>query len=73
MYSYQIPRAEKEPWCRITRGKLVNYPDRKFQLNLQDIRHDIAEVVGNIIANKIIANNAAEKILKWVSPSGPED
>ena len=73
MYCYQISRAEKEAWCRIPREELVNHPDRKINLILRDTRQEVAQLVGNMMADEIIANNAAGKITKWVLPSGPED
>lgn len=73
MYVYKISREEKEAWCAIPREQLVDHPDSKIKLVLRDTRPEIAELVGNMMADEVIANNAAGKMTKWVLPSGPED
>ena len=73
MYVYKISREEKEAWCAIPREELAGHPDSKIKLIMKDTRPEVAEYVGNMMADEVIANNAAGKITKWVLPSGPED
>ena len=73
MYEYRISREEKEKWCSIPLDQLEGHPDSKIKLILQDTRPQVAELVGNMMADELIANNVAGKITKWVLPSGPED
>ena len=73
MQVYKISREEKEAWCSIPREALPDHPDSKIRLILRDTRPEVAELVGNMMAEEVIANNAAGKITKWVLPSGPED
>ena len=73
MYEYRISREEKEKWCSIPLDQLEVHPDSKIKLILQDTRPQVAELVGNMMADELIANNVAGKITKWVLPSGPED
>ena len=70
MYEYRISREEKERWCSIPLDELESHPDSKIKLILRDTRPQVAELVGNMMADELIANNAAGKITKWVLPSG---
>ena len=66
MYEYRISREEKERWCSIPLDELESHPDSKIKLILRDTRPQVAELVGNMMADELIANNAAGKITKWV-------
>lgn len=73
MQEYKISRAEMETWCKVPVSRLESHPDSKVKILMRDTRGEIAELVGNMMADEIIANNQAGKITRWVLPSGPED
>lgn len=73
MMEYRISREEMLKWCSIPREELADAPDRKANIIIKDTRAEIAEMIGNMMADEMIANNAAGKITKWVLPAGPED
>lgn len=73
MLEYRIAREDLDRWCRIPYDKLPSHPDRKAEMILRESRAEIADLVGNMMADEILANNAAGKITRWVLPSGPED
>ena len=73
MLEYKISREDMLKWCRIPEEELPNHPDRKADIIIRDTRAEIAELVGNMMADEMIANNKEGKITKWVLPSGPED
>jgi len=73
MYEYKIAREDLERWCAIPVKELPSHPDGKAAMILRESRAEIAQLIGNMMADEMIANNAAGKITKWVLPSGPED
>lgn len=73
MMEYRIAREDLLQWCRIQVNDLPTHPDRKCEMTLYDTRKEVAEYVGNLMAEEMIANNKAGKPTKWVLPSGPED
>ena len=73
MQEYRISREEMETWCHVPVSELVDHPDSRVELVMRDTRAEIAEYVGNFMADEMIRNNAAGKITRWVLPSGPED
>lgn len=73
MQEYRIAREEMEAWCKVPVSKLEGHPDSKVKIIMRDTRGEIAELVGNMMAEEMIANNKAGRITRWVLPSGPED
>lgn len=73
MQEYRISRDEMETWCHVPVSELVGHPDSRVEMIMRDTRAEIAEYVGNFMAEEVLRNNAAGKITRWVLPSGPED
>ena len=73
MEEYKISRQEMEAWCKIPLSQLEHHPDSKVNIVIRDTRSEIAQLVGNMMADEVKANNQAGKITRWVLPSGPED
>lgn len=73
MEEYKISRQEMEAWCKIPLSQLEHHPDSKVNVVIRDTRSEIAQLVGNMMADEVKANNQAGKITRWVLPSGPED
>lgn len=73
MYEYRISEEEIMKWCSIPEEDLMKQAGRKADIVIRDTRAEIADLVGNMMADEMIANNKAGKITKWVLPSGPED
>ena len=73
MLEYKISREDMLKWCSIPVDQLADHPDRRAEIIIRDTRGEIAEIVGNMMADEIIAHNQAGLSTKWVLPSGPED
>ena len=73
MLEYKISREEMESWCKIPVSQLETHPDRRAEILLRDTRGEIAELVGNMMADELIVRNKAGEVTRWVLPSGPED
>lgn len=73
MLEYKISQEDMLQWCSIPKEKLVSHPERKANIVIMDSRAEVAESIGNMMADEIIAHNAANIPTKWVLPSGPED
>ena len=73
MLEYKISKTEMESWCKIPVSQLESHPDRRAEILLKDTRGEIAELVGNMMADELIARNKAGEVTRWVLPSGPED
>lgn len=73
MQEYKISREEMEAWCKVPVSQLEGHPDSKVKIIMRDTRREIAELIGNLMAEELIANNKVGKVTRWVLPSGPED
>ena len=73
MQEYKISRDEMETWCKVPVSQLEGHPDSKVKIIMRDTRGEVAELIGNLMAEELIANNKAGQITRWVLPSGPED
>lgn len=62
-----------ETWCKVPVSQLEGHPDSKVKIIMRDTRGEVAELIGNLMAEELIANNKAGQITRWVLPSGPED
>lgn len=57
-------------WCSIPAEELENNPKSKVELKIHE-KSEVFRVAGNMMADEVIANNAAERPTKWVLPCGP--
>ena len=73
MEEYKISRKEMETWCKVPLSQLEHHPDSKVKIIIRDTRAEVAQLVGNMMADEIKINNQEGKITRWVLPSGPED
>ena len=73
MQGYQISREEMQAWCSVPVSALEGHPDSKVTLVMRETRGEVAQLVGNLMADEIAANNRAGRVTRWVLPSGPED
>ena len=55
MMEYRISREEMLKWCSIPREQLADAPDRKANIIIKDSRAEIAEMIGNMMADEMIA------------------
>ena len=73
MSDYQISREELFRWCSIPWQELADQPDLKVDLRIRPDRDSMMVEIGNMMADEVIANNAAGRPTKWVLPAGPCD
>lgn len=67
-------RIDKEKlfsYCRIPPEELVNHPDSKVKVTVRETVADCMKLTGEMMADEVIANNAAGKPTRWVLPAGP--
>lgn len=69
MASYMDTKKMME-WCSVPASELENHPDSKVDLRICE-KEEVSRIVGNMMADEVIANNAAQKPTKWVLPCGP--
>lgn len=70
--NYQITKEQLHKWCSISSKKLQNHPESKVNLIVRN-GQDGMRMVGNMMADEVIANNKKGKATKWVLPCGPND
>lgn len=59
MQEYKISRDEMETWCKVPVSQLEGHPDSKVKIIMRDTRGEVAELIGNLMAEELIANNKA--------------
>ena len=57
-------------WCSIGAHELEGHPDSKIKLRICE-KEEVSRITGNMMADEVIANNAAGKITRWILPAGP--
>ncbi len=70
---YNISREQLFQWCSIPHQELERQPDLKTKLVIKDTRAEMMQMIGNKMAEEVIANNSGNKPTKWVLPAGPTD
>lgn len=70
---FRISREELYRWCSIPWQELNQQPDLKTKLVIKDDRASMMEMIGSMMAEEILRNNAAGKPTKWILPAGPTD
>ncbi len=70
---FHISKEELFRWCSIPWQELINQPNLKTKFALHETRATTMKMIGNMMADEIIKNNAANKLTKWVLPAGPTD
>ena len=70
---YKITREELFRWCSIPWQELEKQPDLKTKLIIKPDRAEMMHMIGNMMADEVIAHNAAGQPTKWVLPAGPTD
>ena len=68
-----ISRQDLFNWCSIPYQELADRKDLKVKLNMKPDRAQIMEVIGNMMADEVLAFNRDGRALKWVLPAGPTD
>lgn len=70
---FSISREELFRWCSIPWQELEKQPELKTKLVVKETRAQTMEIIGNMMAEEVIKNNADGKPTKWVLPAGPTD
>jgi glucosamine-6-phosphate deaminase len=70
---YAISREQLFSWCSLPWQDLEKHPDLKTKLVIKEDRASMMRMIGNMMAEELITNNAANRITKWVLPAGPTD
>jgi glucosamine-6-phosphate deaminase len=70
---YAISREQLFAWCSLPLQDLEKHPDLKIKLVIKEDRMSMMLMIGNMMAEELIKNNAAGRITKWVLPAGPTD
>lgn len=68
--SSRMNRDKMIAWCSIPAEQLENHPDSKITVQIRE-KSQVSEIVGNMMADEVIANNAMGLPTKWVLPCGP--
>ncbi len=58
-------------WCSIPAADLENHPDSKIKLKVFARKNDVSSLVGNMMADEVIANNKIGACTRWILPAGP--
>ena len=70
---FKITREQLYRWCSIPWQQLNETPGRKIKLDIKPDRAAMMQMIGDMMADEVIANNKAGKPTKWVLPAGPTD
>lgn len=70
---YKISKQALFDWCSIPAEDLCKQENLKVKLVIHEDRESTMRMIGNMMADEVIAHNRAGKITKWVLPAGPMD
>ncbi|NCB43132.1 MAG: glucosamine-6-phosphate isomerase [Clostridia bacterium] len=68
-----ISREDLFKWCKIPYTELENRKDLKVKLVMKPTRSETMHLIGNMMADEVVAFNKQGKPLKWILPAGPTD
>jgi glucosamine-6-phosphate deaminase len=67
----RIDTEELHRWCRVPMDELEGHPDAKVKIKVFDEAGEALRHVGDLMADEVLANNAAGRPTRWVLPAGP--
>lgn len=69
----RIDKEQLMQWCRIPTDRLAEHPDSRISLKLFEPTEELYVYAANLMADEVIANNAAGKPTRWILPAGPNN
>jgi len=70
---FLISKEQLFSWCSVPAEELKTRDDLKAKLLVQPDRKTIMEMIGNMMADEVIANNRVGQLTRWVLPAGPTE
>lgn len=70
---FKISREQLYEWCSIPWRELEDAPGRRIKLDIKPTRAEMMQMIGNMMADEVAANNKAGRPTKWMLPAGPTD
>lgn len=70
MNEYVIGKKQILDWCRIPMEELMDHPERKCNILIEQKKTKLFEAIGNQMAEELIEHNQKGKLTKWILPSG---